>query len=145
MVTYHVLCVLIYCSMNPTSSPYVTWHRLRRSLLTHAHNRHLCKPCTALPLWLAIFACGWWLWLYGVTAKHKKRGGGRGLSAVRDRPPLRGLLNYAACLQNVIDLLAILPFYLEQVIAVAGGSITGNVFLDVVRVGRVFRLVKLGR
>ena len=46
--------------------------------------------------------------------------------------------------QNIIDLTAILPWYIEQILAASGGQ-SGNVDLRFLRLARVFRVAKLSR
>ena len=47
---------------------------------------------------------------------------------------------------NIIDLLAILPFYIElAILSMSSGGEANNSFLTILRVGRTFRLVKLGK
>ena len=46
---------------------------------------------------------------------------------------------------NCIDFLAILPLYIEIIIAQSTGNSGGNPFLNIIKIGRTFRLVKLAK
>ncbi|EKX50010.1 hypothetical protein GUITHDRAFT_135686 [Guillardia theta CCMP2712] len=56
---------------------------------------------------------------------------------------LRSRLRFAMVPMNVIDFLAIAPFYIELAAATSGGK--GLAIIRVVRVARIFRLLKLGK
>ena len=56
---------------------------------------------------------------------------------------LRSRLRFAMVPMNVIDLLAIAPFYIELAASTSGGK--GLAIIRVVRVARIFRLLKLGK
>jgi hypothetical protein len=76
---------------------------------------------------------------YGVDAKDFDTSGGAG----RPRGFLRASYAFVMSPMNLVDLVAILPFYLE--LAFAGGGGAAFSVLRVLRLARVFRVLKLGK
>ena len=76
---------------------------------------------------------------YGVDANDFDTSGGAG----RPRGFLRASYAFVMSPMNLVDLVAILPFYLE--LAFAGGGGAAFSVLRVLRLARVFRVLKLGK